>query len=519
MLRTVAVFALTMGEHVTRPRHERAGPAVAAVALLSAMGCTQAPSQAPTASSPQPTGVSPLADSADTTDTAASAIASTADSSPAYATPFTPPTAGRLDPTLTIEGPEMRSFGDRLEVTPGDGHDLLFISRGGDVPAGEPHTYLLEAPWPRGRHHILDLWDGASGLTERISDARIVHRVPDADGDGQADYWLGARLVPGPLMGQLHETTHTAGSDSIAWIETYRASPGVRVPYGAVHGTDFDADGDGHTDVLVTEWGEATLGEAWVAYGPFSGQITIDDPHDPPNRSTLGWITGACYGNSGLRILRDYLGPGRDAAMFGGPTWAGCGYDVNIIELTVEPGGTNDDLVATFHVNSGDVFATDDVDGDGEPDMLMSTWQEETGGILPGPVTGNTTYEDPIPDDPLPVEGGSLARVLGDVNGDGINDYMATVDNGDTYVHLSPFDPPLVAEHGLLVERLRTAWSDNRPKQLVYGDFDGDGLGDYAHHSYEHVNDDLAHDVYVYTGADLVATWEAQGLGSTSTTP
>ncbi len=437
--------------------------------------------------------------------------AATGDTAARYTTPFTPPSSGFLAASTTVEAPEWYKFGDRVaQVHEGD-RDVLLVAIS-DEEAYGVRTFFLKGPWPRGRHHLDELWDGVSGWQARISDvATLVHAVPGALGDGASNYWLEGRLAPGPLMGAAHFYSSDEGRGSVAYLEQREISGESPFGYehvysGLVHATGFDANHDGYDDILVHS-GPSVGHRAWVVFGPFEGELPFSDRYDNTEHTALVG-TSSCGDTTGLTMLYDFLGPGRDVVAYGGSDVNGlCSSDadVKLYELDAQPGDNKPIPLAWFNVGTSDIQVVGDVDGDGVHDLMIGP------RLVAGPFIGDMEHHFDAPD-MLPVVGGEKRRVIGDVNADGVIDHIIETDDHEYFVHLSPFEPPLVARHGIHVEPGGGGWAwPSWRTELVRGDFDGDGLGDIAYVSREQ-NDIYAHEVHVYLGSDLVATWFAQGL-------
>jgi len=475
--------------------------------LVLVVAACRAPATASPPSPSSPTSSTPSGtESAEETGLHTAKATATADTGPVV-TPITPPLTGMLPPTWTIEAPELPNFGDRLEVVPADQGDLLAIDHRAEGTT-TPSTVFLEPSWPRGTHHVLDVWDGVSGWDGTVGGT--IHAVGDADGDDEGDYWLSSRLVAGPLLGRHHAAIDLDGSQSIAFTEPRSSGD---YPMGFVHGAGFDADHDGHHDVLLSNTTYPEGNDAWVAFGPFAGEVLVD-PDRPATRATLGHVgQPSCYENPGLQVVRDYLGPGRHAVAYGGPDWGHqCSSgDLALFALEVDPGGSSGTPLALFDLGSDDAVFTDDVDGDGQRDTLCGdAWRS---AVLAGPVNDYTTWNEArFDDDLLPTTDGEVARVLGDVNGDGVNDYLVQRGDQSHHVHLSPFSTPLSPDPAIEVAPfLFEVWSAFDRFHLVTGDFDDDGLGDFAYTGHEEWGA-TSYDVHVYLGADVVATWEARQL-------
>ncbi len=457
------------------------------------------------------TGATGVASSA--TGTASSATGHTGDDDP-----WEPPLSGVLPPTTLIEAPAdpyPHLWGQYILGVPVEGDDDVLIAASFrlDYDKQPVGSYFLTGPFPRGTVALDDVWDGVSGWEPPIGNiVKAVHRVPDANGDGVEDYWLLNRLVPGPLMGRLHRYLPVDGDDSIAYIE------GADVGSGYIQAANFDADGDGIDDVLIGN-GEGQY--AYVRWGPFLGEVSYSDPTHDPLGGYLG--NGQCQDVAGSLHIPDFYGPGVDAIVYGGvdfPNWCN-GADSAFFAMTVQPGEANTERLAVLEHGGRVVRAVGDINGDGTPDIFWGTTSGDS-YLLPGPQLGETPSLAELEAlDLLPVEGGGLSRPLGDINGDGTTDFLAVFPQDvDFRVFLSPFDPPLRQDRGLPVEGIIVNSSPSA-NTFATGDFDNDGLGDVAYQQpwgVYPIDLDQPGVLIVYTGADLVATWQARGLDSPADT-
>jgi hypothetical protein len=194
----------------------------------------------------------------------------------------------------------------------GDRAGAVYVVRGGlslfgtiDLPAVASHTFL-GAP------------DDRLGLS--------VSAAGDVDGDGRDDLWIGApwfgldrRGAAYLVSGRAPEAQHRPVDEvAAARVEGAAAAD----TFGTALSGGFDADGDGHLDVVVgapradADAGE-DVGGAWVVRGPFSGAIALDAAG-----SRLGDRRGARSGGA-VAAIPDLDADGFGDVLIGAPRQAG----------------------------------------------------------------------------------------------------------------------------------------------------------------------------------------------------
>ncbi|MEQ1507505.1 MAG: VCBS repeat-containing protein, partial [Myxococcota bacterium] len=295
--------------------------------------------------------------------------------------------------------------------THGDDASVLLVSTRGDLYPHYPLTFLVPGSIPRGEHAVLDLWDGRSTYADQLGSVQL---AGDVDDDGHLDLWFPTELRLGPLLGRALEPG--AGAD--AYVDDG----------GRVGAAGFDADGDGHEDVLF----QSCCQTAWIHHGPFSGRIAGAYAADAsPDVTWLGDMSG-CAESIAASVLRDHLAPGRDAVAMG--IEGGCGRDTTVWPLQ-QPRGT--------HLHEGDEVgfasiggtapmwfeSTGDLDGDGIGEAIYGDWLYSR--ILRGPLHGNAVQS---PEAFTQVNGHAQAAIA-DLNGDGIEELVGG------WIHsLAPYD-------------------------------------------------------------------------------
>ncbi|MBX2801771.1 MAG: FG-GAP repeat protein [Myxococcales bacterium] len=134
-----------------------------------------------------------------------------------------------------------------------------------------------------------------------------------------------------------------------------------------------DLNGDGEPDLVVSNDLEdeflvaADIGRVWVVYGPLAKDLTLDDA----DRVYAGGLAGTRAGGS-LAILPDLDGNGRGELAVGAPA----GDSVWLLDATA-PSGSLDErswlrIVGPPSAGFGRAFATPDLDGDGDEELVVS---------------------------------------------------------------------------------------------------------------------------------------------------
>jgi len=241
------------------------------------------------------------------------------------------PTPGVLPPTSRI----LPSHGVKLTSTFGaialpDDAPLLSVGVEGEV-VNRSAVYLNGIPDP-GDHLLIDIWDGVSKGGPHYDTIA----VPDVDGDGTYDYWTFYTLLPGPIMGTDIGVQAYYG-DPIAYLSPSEVSPPLG--FGEVVLSNFDADGDGHIDILVDN-GAANFYE--VYFGPFEGEI--DENLTNAEKTNIG-AGGADECKEPPMFLPDLFGPGEHGVAVGGQDWPRfCPRDRFVVPLAVERTGATTEV-------------------------------------------------------------------------------------------------------------------------------------------------------------------------------
>jgi hypothetical protein len=416
------------------------------------------------------------------------------------------PTPGVMTPTSrlipTHEIGLTSTFGS---IAIPDAQPLLSV---GVTGADRSAIYLDDLP-PPGDQAILDVWDGLSmgGPHHEIIP------VPDVNGDGVYDYWAFYKLLPGPIIGT------DVGIEAYYGSAIAQLSPDhIRGPlgFGEVVLSNFDADDDGHIDILVDNGGANNYE---VYFGPFEGEITENLGTDDKTNLGTG-DSSECH--EPPIFLPDLFGPGEHGVAVGGEDWPRwCPRDRFVVPLAVDRTGSRGE-VGSIDFPVGHLQPVGDLDGNGSQDLIaFSYWFEPLSGLWSAPFDEQTSFAQLTP--PPATEStdrGGLMGSIGDVNADGVDDLLGYTnpryayggehyDNAPaTYVLLSPFDDPIVIDEGIPVEPMLTIVGGAHIP-WAHGDFDGDGHSDLVYvpgkelQSSEYDPPETV--LVVYSGADLTA--------------
>lgn len=209
----------------------------------------------------------------------------------------------------------------------------------------------------------------------------------DANGDGVDDLWVSAFGGGDDAEGALHlfEGDVSASSSSDADLTITGASPGDRLGYRVACAADFD--GDGRDDVLVSAPGhDGGSGGAFVFHGGGSGAADTDSA----DVLLLPDTPGEAWGLEPA-VLGDVDGDGWPDLALGSQLVDDGDGVVHVFSGVA--GGTlgPDDAIASFsdpnlaRVGRA-VSGLDDIDGDGQPEVVVSAASsvpgEESLGIL-----------------------------------------------------------------------------------------------------------------------------------------
>jgi hypothetical protein len=397
-------------------------------------------------------------------------------------------------PTTTIARAADDDFASDYQAIAIEGApDVLLVATKGYEEQGYGGMFL-QGPFPAGDLDFDDLWDGVSGWGVVLDNLQHrVHPFPDQNGDGVEDYWLGHRLVPGPLLGQLHG----AVGDSLAHIEMINES----LSHGAVFHAGFDYDGDSELDILVGTGGGFSY---HVYHGPFDGEIPYARTHPNLDHYTeVGW--GSTGFEQGVTAFPDFIEPSVDAVVYGCiDFWNLKSPDLVGFALRGERGrrkirelfwGDTDGHHCPFPLH--------DITGNGYNDLLFSN-ANDSSVILEGPFDEHEFQPAQAVNPVVDIRHGVVTRTIPDMNGDGAYELLAENDDGDYLVLLSPHPDPIDVRAGLVLEEA-VGGTAMHMERLQFADLDDDGvnelIGNRATTGYS------IGKIIIYDGADLVEAW------------
>ncbi len=200
-----------------------------------------------------------------------------------------------------------------------------------------------------------------------------------------------------------------------------------------------DVNGDGYDDIIVGAYGTGTyVGTSYVVLGPVSGDLGLSSAD-----GALGGESTNDYAGTVVAPAGDNDGDGYDDVLVGARgedsagTAAGAAYLVNgpiagTLSLTLADArrtGTNTNDNAGFALVGGL-----DLDLDGYDDLLLSAYQDDSGGasagsvfVCMGPTTGRaslSTCEGEVVGESSNDYAGFSVDTAGDVDADGVPDFI-----------------------------------------------------------------------------------------------
>lgn len=342
------------------------------------------------------------------------------------------------DAVARIDGDEAgEQLGHLLGVPDldGDGHDELVVAS----PEGTGEIYVISGGDAAGevdRGEVAAVWTAPRTDDE----AGTSLSVGDVTGDGFAD------LIVGAPYGRAGST-----QSGVAWVVDGRElldggdlTDGWQLDgelstelTGSAVAVLGDIDGDGFSDVGVGRRGkrvvESFAGQVAVVLGP------IDSDLDLTEEAEALWSSSGDHPQVGSALVGvgDADGDGRDDWFVGGRTWAD--GELGCVWLVTETGSgehwLEDDAAGALQGTEDGaklgaaLAAGGDLDGDGQPDVLVSA-PEALGGAV-WLVSSDVEGTSPIADvawaqiaavgeqDAL----GEAIAVLGDLDGDGFDDF------------------------------------------------------------------------------------------------
>lgn len=346
-------------------------------------------------------------------------------------------------------------------------------------PVGAPEPPLGDRPWPM--HTIAGTYRGANGLGPG-----------DVDGDGDVDY------VTNYEFDQRYVLSINPGVGNPAqkgpWQQVQVWPPDGRAPFQGAgvnpeNSVLGDVDGDGNLDVIGAQ-GESLL-EFWEGNSP--GIRVIFGPGGTDALDPARWVDGGrvppttTYGHFHWVTTRDLSGDGIADVVAGGRQADTTGDFAGIVwlEAPADPARRRDLSTWQLHVIDGDQysghgFVYDDVDGDGDVDLVDAnndfdtpsteesvSWYENPGAASPAlrsPWTEHVMY--------VGTEFHTKPQIgVGDVDGNGLTDYATGVED-EVLVFLKTSASPVTFDL-LRIPKVDATRFLTRPVRIL--DVNGDG--------------------------------------------
>ena len=358
----------------------------------------------------------------------------------------------------------------------GDGLDDLLLGLPGwtgPSGAGEGRIYLVEGA--DGGALGSPIWVALGGQAGAELGAQVV--TGDFDGDGQADVAAGA---PG------WDGVATDEGRALVWYGagSLPGAPDLVVQEGRAGGRQgaallaADLDGDGYDD-LVTGSPGATV----VVASEGVVDIYFGGPAGLSGVSTWTWATGAAAAGISALAAGQLDGDGVADLVVGAPGFSNGEAGEGVVWVFGSSGGAPSAAPVLViegseaGAASGASVATADLDIDGDDEVIIGEPGRSGGGrvlIVPGSpigpeVSGAASF--------MGTSGGFGARVAaGDVDGDGVPDAVVTADTGHT-------GQVLLGQAGALPGGVDWIQGIDAPLfdgflDVVVGDVDGDGVDD-----------------------------------------
>ncbi|KAJ1413943.1 hypothetical protein B484DRAFT_467523, partial [Ochromonadaceae sp. CCMP2298] len=361
----------------------------------------------------------------------------------------------------------------------GDGYADVIVGAVGADPNGRTNAGAVYVIYGMASGsvdmNLLGFVSGARGFIIQGAAAgdalgRSVSAAGDVNGDGIDDIIVGARADPygrtdaGAAYVIYGMFNRTGAVDLLGFVSGARGF----IIQGAAAGDDLgrsvsgagDVNGDGIDDVIVgapsaDPHGRVDAGAAYVIYGMASGLTTVD---------LLGFVSGSRGSIIQGAVTGDKLGRDIDLAALA----------TNDVEALILPG-------TKAYNRLGRSVCVGDVNGDGIDDVIVEA-SGATVAVIFGKASGLTSVTWNIPGAGFMVQGkgvGGSVSGAGDVNGDGIDDFIVGAPSADpngrdnagaAYVILG-------MKSGFTTVDLASFSLDNSRGYLIQGAVKGDQLG------------------------------------------
>ncbi len=362
--------------------------------------------------------------------------------------------------TTVLPGPSRSEFGwtvSQADVD-GDGYDDVIV---GDLYADQVQIFLGSAA---------GLDDEADTVLEGDDTfGTVVAGAGDLDGDGYEDVAVvnGYTATVDVFLGS---ATGPGADPDVSLLST------IRLTSYPVMASAGDVNGDGYGDLIVGDYAASGYkGKVYLFYGSASG------PSDADVTTLSG--TGGYFGGA-VAGAHDVNGDGYDDVVISAPTLTSSAGAVYLYLGSAS--GLSSTATSSLSGSAGAglgyaLAGPGDVDGDGYADVVISA-PFRSGGVGTvylhrGSSTGlassaTSTYTGSTSGSYL----GYRLAVVGDVNGDGLQDVLAGPYSDGDVVLLQALSTGYASSTATVLSG--PAGSGSYGLSLAGGDLDGDGLGD-----------------------------------------
>ncbi|MFH1466161.1 MAG: MopE-related protein [Pseudomonadota bacterium] len=411
--------------------------------------------------------------------------------------------AGRLGASLAVLDADADGYADLVAGVPGA--DALAVYGGSAEGLGDEFDDIS----PSNQTYAYFGWSVAG--------------AGDVDGDGFGDFVVGAPEYDAEQdeEGRAYLLNGEDGALSVTWYLDPTDDEEGQFGY-SVAGVG-DVNGDGYADVLIGAPGAdgsvSEAGGAYLFHGSSSGLA-----------STADWSASPCSRDDhcgySVASAGDVNGDGYPDVVVGAPgnmdTYYSGSGTVYVYHGGASGLSTSEDATLQGDSGSTDAFGSavgtaGDFDGDGDDELLVGAprYSSSYGRfyLFPGDPGGLSSYTGFSPGDSSDAEVGGAVQGLGDVDGDGYDDFAVGApgedysDSGETLVYYGAADEH--DEAADLVLHPTTSSATRFGSALAAGDFDGDGLRDLVAAGPTYGSYDGK--VWVYAGStdrlDSSSTW------------